>query len=192
MSINLQKGDRIDLAKEDPNLKRVAVALGWDENGTNSGAEFDLDASVFMLNANGKIPSEKFFVFYKNLKSPDGAVEHTGDNLTGGGAGDDETIHVEFGKLDSRIVEIPVVVTIYDAAARKQNFGMVNNAFIRLYNVDTKKEICRYDLSENFQRETAIEFGRLYKKDGAWKFRPVGQGYNDGLEGFVNMFYEGN
>jgi len=203
VSINLQKGDRIDLAKEDPNLKRVAVALGWDENNTNSGAEFDLDASAFMLNANGKIPSEKFFVFYKNLTSLDEAVKHTGDNLTGGkgdnktdhvefGKDDNETIHVEFGKLDSRIVEIPVVVTIYDAATRKQNFGMVNNAFIRLYNVDTKKEICRYDLSENFQRETAIEFGRLYKKDGAWKFRPVGQGYNDGLDGFVNMFYEGN
>lgn len=188
MSINLQKGDRFNLTKEAPGLVKVGVGLGWDANASNTGSKFDLDASVFMIDANGKLPADGFFVYFGNLNSPDGAVKHTGDNLTGDGDGDDEAILIDLSKLDSRITEIPAVVTIYDAAARKQNFGMVNNAFIRLYNVETKAEICRYDLSEDFSRETAVEFARLYKKDGEWRFKAVAQGRNDGLNGFLQMF----
>ncbi|SFL63664.1 TerD family protein [Pelosinus propionicus] len=191
MGINLSKGERINLSKEAPSLKKVGVGLGWDTNSTDTGVDFDLDASVFMLGANGKIPSEKSFIFYNNLTSPDGAVKHTGDNLTGEGDGDDETILVELAKVDSGINELVFVVTIHEAEKRRQNFGQVRNAFIRLYDQDTNKEVAKYELDEDFSKETAIEFGKLYKKDGQWRFQAVGQGYNSGLQGFVDKYFEG-
>ncbi|BBB91461.1 MAG TPA: TerD family protein [Methylomusa anaerophila] len=190
MSINLSKGERINLSKEAPGLKKVGVGLGWDTNTTDTGVDFDLDASVFLVGANGKIPSEKYFVFYNNLTSPDGAVKHTGDNRTGQGDGDDETILVDIPKLDGNIQDLIFVVTIHEATARKQNFGQVRNAFIRLYNEENGKEVAKYELNEDFSRETALEFGRLYKKDGEWRFQAVGQGYNTGLQGFVDKYYE--
>ncbi|EIW15878.1 MULTISPECIES: TerD family protein [Pelosinus] len=191
MGINLSKGERINLSKEAPSLKKVGVGLGWDTNSTDTGVDFDLDASVFMLGANGKIPSEKSFIFYNNLTSPDGAVKHTGDNLTGEGDGDDETILVELAKVDSGINELVFVVTVHEAEKRRQNFGQVRNAFIRLYDQDTNKEVAKYELDEDFSKETAIEFGKLYKKDGQWRFQAVGQGYNSGLQGFVDKYFEG-
>lgn len=188
MAINLNKGERINLAKEAPSLKRVGVGLGWDTNVTDTGFDFDLDASVFMLNASGKIPNERFFVFYNNLKSPEGAVEHTGDNLTGEGDGDDETLNVELAKIDAAVTEMVFIVTIHEAESRKQNFGQVRNAYIRLYDLDTNREVAKYDLEEDFSRETAIEFGRLYKKDNQWRFQAVGQGFNAGLQKFVDQY----
>jgi len=190
MGINLGKGERINLSKEAPSLKKVGVGLGWDTNSSDTGADFDLDASVFMLGANGKIPTEKNFIFYNNLTSPDGAIKHTGDNLTGDGDGDDETVNVELAKVDATINDLVFVVTIHEAEKRKQNFGQVRNAFIRLYDIDTNKEIAKYDLEEDFSKETAIEFGKLYKKEGQWRFQAVGQGYNSGLQGFVDKFFD--
>ena len=189
MGINLSKGERINLSKEAPSLKKVGVGLGWDTNSSDTGADFDLDASVFMLGANGKIPTEKNFIFYNNLTSPDGSIKHTGDNLTGDGDGDDETVNVELAKVDAAINDLVFVVTIHEAEKRKQNFGQVHNAFIRLYDQDTNKEIAKYDLEEDFSKETAIEFGKLYKKDNQWRFQAVGQGYNAGLQGFVDKFF---
>lgn len=188
MTINLSKGDRISLSKEAPGLKKVGVGLGWDINATDTGAAFDLDVSVFMLGSNSKIPDEKYFVFYNNLKSPDGSVESLGDDRTGEGKGDDETIYVELGKVDSSIQEILFVATIYEAESRRQNFGQIRNSYIRLYNQETDLEVARYDLEEDFSRETSLEMGRLYRKDGEWRFQAVGQGYNSGLESFVNQY----
>lgn len=188
MGISLSKGGRINLSKDAPNLKKVQVGLGWDENQTDTGKDFDLDASVFMLNSNSKIPKDEYFIFYNNLKSPDNSVKHQGDNLTGGGDGDDEVIKVDLNSIDSSIEELLFVVTIHEAKERGQNFGQVRNAFIRLVNEDTGEEVTRYDLEEDFSTETAIEFGKLYKKDGQWRFQAVGSGYNNGLQGFVDKY----
>lgn len=183
MAINLQKGGRVSLG-----LQRVSVGLGWDPNDS-TGFDFDLDASAFMLGENGKIPADEFFVFYNNPESPDGAVKSSGDDLTGGNSdGDDETLSVDLSKLDPRISEILFTVTIHDAENRRQNFGQVRNSFIRIYNTDTDEEIARYDLEEDFSVETAVEFGRLYRKNGEWKFQAVGNGYKGGLEYFVNKY----
>lgn len=191
MSINLGKGERINLSKEAAGLKKVGVGLGWDTNTTDTGADFDLDASVFMLGANGKVKNEQYFVFYNNLNSPDGAVKHTGDNLTGDGDGDDETLLIDLSKVDSGVQDMVFVVTIHEAESRKQNFGQVRNAFIRLYDQESGKEVAKYELDEDFSRETALEFGRLYKKDSEWRFQAVGQGFNTGLQGFVDKYYQG-
>lgn len=188
MAISLNKGGRVDLSKEAPSLTNVGFGLGWDENDSDTGAEFDLDASVFMLSSNGKIPTDDYFIFYNNLKSPDNAVEHTGDNTTGDSDGDDETVNVTLKKINSSIEELVFVVTIHDAQNRGQNFGQVKNAYIRLYDLDTNIEIAQYDLEEDFSIETAIEFGRLYKKNGSWRFKAVGAGFNAGLQGFVDKF----
>jgi tellurium resistance protein TerD len=188
MAISLTKGARFNLTKEAPSLKKVTVGLGWDANTTDSGSDFDLDASVFMLNEHKKIPSEKFFVFFNNLKSEDGSVIHHGDNLTGGGKGDDEIITIELEKVDPRIQEILFVVTIYEYDIRKQNFGQVSNSYIRLLD-DQNKELAKYELDEDFSTETAIEFGRLYRKDGTWRFQAVGMGYNKGLDAFVEQHF---
>lgn len=188
MGISLSKGGRIDLSKEAPSLKKVGLGLSWDTNNSDTGADFDLDASVFMINASGKIPNDKNFIFYNNLTSPDGSTVHQGDNRTGEGDGDDEAIFVELSKINIDIKELVIVVTIDEAESRKQNFGQVKNAFIRIYDLDTNKELAKYDLEEDFSVETAIEFGRLYKKDNSWKFKAVGSGYNAGLQGFVNQF----
>ncbi|CZE45723.1 TerD family protein [Campylobacter geochelonis] len=188
MGVNLSKGGRISLNKEAPGLKKVLIGLGWDTNTSDTGVEFDLDASVFLLNEQNKVQSDRDFVFYNNLTSSDGSVNHTGDNRTGEGDGDDESIKVDLNKISSYIKDISIVVTIHDAVARRQNFGMVRNAFIRLVNDETGKEIARFDLEEDFSTETALLFGRLYFKDNEWKFNAVGTGYKEGLEGFCKLY----
>ena len=188
MAVNLTKGGRISLNKEAPGLKKILIGLGWDTNASDTGANFDLDASVFLLDSNAKVANEKDFVFYNNLSSSDGGVVHTGDNRTGEGDGDDESIKVDLSKISSSIKEIAIVVTIHEAAQRKQNFGMVRNAFIRLVNDETNTEIVRYDLEEDYSTETGLLFGRLYFKDNEWKFSAVGTGYKEGLDGFCKQF----
>ncbi|TWO28587.1 TerD family protein [Campylobacter hyointestinalis] len=188
MAVNLTKGGRISLNKEAPGLKKILIGLGWDTNASATGADFDLDASVFLLDSNAKVANERDFIFYNNLSSSDGSVVHTGDNRTGEGDGDDESIKVDLSKISSSIKEIAIVVTIHEAAQRKQNFGMVRNAFIRLVNDETNTEIVRYDLEEDYSTETGLLFGRLYFKDNEWKFSAVGTGYKEGLEGFCKQF----
>ena len=188
MSINIRKGERINLSKEAPGLKKAGIGLGWDVNSTDTGAEFDLDASVFMLGANGKIPVDEYFVFYNNLVSPDGAVKHQGDNRTGAGEGDDETIEIDLTQVSPDIEEMLFVVTIHEADKRRQNFGQLSNSFIRIYDLETDQEVTKYELEEDFSRETALEFGRLYKKNGEWRFQAVGAGYNAGLQTFVDKY----
>lgn len=188
MTINLSKGERINLAKEAPSLKNAGIGLGWDLNATDTGSAFDLDASVFMLGTNGKILNEKYLIFYNNTVSPDGSVKHEGDSLTGEGAGDDETLQIELSKVNASIQEIVFVVTIHEAEQRKQNFGQIKNSFIRIYDNATEKEIAKYELEENASTETAIEFGKLYKKDGEWRFQAVGDGYKSGLQSFVDKY----
>lgn len=187
MTCELTKGDRFNLSKEVPDFNKLAIALGWQVNQT--GQNYDIDASVFMLAANGRIPQEKYFVFYNNLSSLDGSVRHSGDNRTGQIDGDDETIYVDLDKINSCIQEIVFVVTIHEGQGKNQNFSQVKNAFIRLYNRETGSELVRYNLKEVFSRETALEFGRLYKKDGEWRFQAVGQGYNAGLQSFVDKYH---
>ena len=183
MAINLEKGQRVDVK-----LPKFVVGLGWDANSSSTGDDFDLDASVFILGENKKILSDKHFVFYNNLVSGDGAVEHTGDNLTGDGDGDDESIKVDLSKIDPRATEICFVVTIHEAEARRQNFGQVRNSFVRIYNPDTNEEIIKYELEEDFSIETAVEFGRLYKKGDEWKFEAVGVGQKGGLGDYLNKY----
>lgn len=183
MAINLQKGQRIGIG-----LQKVGVGLGWDPN-TSTGFDFDLDASAFMLGENKKLPLDEFFVFYNNPKSPDGAVESSGDDQTGGSSdGDDETLTVDLTKVDPRIKEIIFTVTIHEAEQRRQNFGQVHNSFIRIYNAITNEEIAKYDLDEDFSIETAVEFGRLYRRGDEWKFEAMGNGYKGGLQFFVGKY----
>lgn len=183
MAINLQKGQRIEIG-----LSKVGIGLGWDPN-EGTGFDFDLDASAFMLADNKRILKDEFFVFYNNSKSPDGAVESSGDDLTGGNSdGDDETITVDLSLVDSKIQEIVFTVTIHDYEARKQNFGQVRNSFIRIYNAQNNEEIAKYELDEDFSIETAVEFGRLYKRNNEWKFEAMGVGYKGGLDYFVSKF----
>ena len=182
--INLQKGQRIEIG-----LSKVGVGLGWDPN-ESTGFDFDLDASAFMLGSNKKLPQDEFFDIYNNQKSPDGAVESSGDDLTEGNSdgGDDETLTVDLTKVDPRIEEIIFTVTIHEAIARKQNFGQVHNSYIRIYNAVTNEDIARYDLDEDFSIETAVEFGRLYKRGSEWKFEAMGIGYKGGLQYFVDKY----
>lgn len=184
--INLEKGQRISM---DKGLTLVGVGLGWDPN-EGTGYDFDLDASAFMLGSNGKIPADEYFVFYNNQKSPDGSVESTGDDLTGGNSdgGDDETINVDLTKVDSQIQEIIFTATIYKAEERKQNFGQVRNSYIRIFDAKTDTEIARYDLDEDFSIETAVEFGRLCRRGGEWKFEAIGNGNKGGLQSLVNKY----
>lgn len=188
MTINLTKGERVSLSKEAPGMVKASVGLGWDVNQTDTGHQFDLDASVFMLGENGKIVGEKYFVFYNNLESGDGSVKSSGDSRTGEGSGDDETITVDLTTVNPAVQEIVFVVTIYQAETRRQNFGQIRNAFIRIYDQVTQNEVTRYDLDEDFSRETALEMGRLYRKDGEWRFQAVGQGYNSGLDSFLEKY----
>ena len=184
MAISLEKGQRIEIG-----LSKVSVGLGWDPN-EGSGYDFDLDASAFMLGSNKKLPKDEFFVFYNNQKSPDGSVESTGDDLTGGNSdgGDDETLNVDLTKVDSQVQEIIFTATIYKAEERRQNFGQVRNSYIRIYNSITNEEIARYDLDEDFSIETAVEFGRLYRRNGEWKFEAMGIGNEGGLQALVNKY----
>lgn len=187
MSVSLSKGGNVSLSKSDPSLRRVLIGLGWDTRST-SGDDFDLDASLFMLGAGGKVRSDMDFIFYNNLRSADGSVEHTGDNRTGVGEGDDEAIKVSLEGVPLDVEKLAVTVTIHDADARRQNFGQVDNAFIRVVNDETGNEIVRYDLSEDASTETAMIFGEVYRHAGEWKFRAVGQGYTGGLGPLARSF----
>ena len=179
--INLEKGQRVNVE-----LQQFSIGLGWDTNQSNTGVDFDLDASAFILGENKKLLSDENFVFYNNLKSPDGSVIHTGDNLTGEGEGDDESILIDLAKINPLATEICFVVTIHKADERKQNFGQVHNSFIRV--CDKNEEIMKYELEEDFSIETSVEFGRLYKKNGQWKFEAIGLGYKQGLQEFINKY----
>lgn len=181
MPINLSKGQKVDLTKGNAALKHIMVGLGWDVNAFDSGADFDLDASAFMCGANGKCPTEKEFVFYGNLEHPSGAVKHQGDNLTGEGEGDDEQIFVDLKAIPESVDKIAFTVTIYEAQERRQNFGQVSNAYIRIVDEDTNQELIRYDLGEDFSIETAIVVGELYRHNGEWKFNAIGSGFQGGL-----------
>jgi tellurium resistance protein TerD len=187
MSVSLNKGGNVSLTKEAPGLSAVLVGLGWDAR-TTSGADFDLDASALMLGTSGKILSDQHFIFFNNLSSPDGSVEHMGDNLTGAGEGDDEVIKVNLATVPADVDKITVTVSIYDADTRGQSFGQVRNAYIRVVNQTGGSEITRYDLSEDASTETAMIFGELYRSNNEWKFRAVGQGYSTGLAGIAKDF----
>ncbi|GBF17734.1 general stress protein 16U [Rhodococcus sp. Br-6] len=187
MGVSLTKGGNVSLTKEAPGLTAVAVGLGWDLR-TTTGQDFDLDASAIALGADKKVVSDQHFVFFNNLKSPDGAIEHTGDNTTGEGDGDDEIIKVDLAAVPANIESIVFPVSIYDADNRSQSFGQVRNAYIRVVNQADNSELARYDLSEDASTETAMVFGELYRNGSDWKFRAVGQGYASGLSGIARDF----
>lgn len=181
MPVSLQKGQKVSLTKDNPGLKKVVVGLGWDVNAFDSGADFDLDAAAFMVGANGKCPTEQEFIYYHNLTHPSEALKHMGDNLTGEGEGDDEQIAVDLDKIPANIEKVAFTVTIYDADTRRQNFGQVSNAFIRIVDEMTNTELIRYDLGEDFSIETAVVVGELYRHNGEWKFNAIGSGFQGGL-----------
>ena len=181
MGVNLTKGQKVSLNKNNPGLKDMVVGLGWDVNRYDTGGAFDLDAAAFLLTENGKISRTEDFIFYGNLEHPSGAVKHLGDNLTGVGDGDDEQIVIDLSLVPENIQKIAFTVTIYDAEVRRQNFGQVSNAFIRIYNKANGEELLRYDLGEDFSIETAAVFGELYRHNGEWKFNAIGSGYQGGL-----------
>jgi tellurium resistance protein TerD len=187
MAVSLTKGGNVSLVKEAPGLSVILVGMGWDVRET-PGADFDLDASAFLLTDKGKVRNAKDFIFYNNLNSDDGSVQHTGDNRTGVGEGDDEAIQINLQKMPPEIQTIALTVTIHEHEARKQNFGMVNNAFIRIVNVDNGKEITRFDLTEDMGTETAMVFGEVYRQGSDWKFKAVGQGYSGGLAGLCRTY----
>ncbi|NJN66871.1 MAG: TerD family protein [Chloroflexaceae bacterium] len=180
MAVALSKGGNVSLSKEDPGMSHAMVGLGWDARSSD-GAEFDLDASVFMLNNSGRVRADTDFIFYNNLQSGCGSVVHSGDNRTGAGEGDDEMVRVDLSRVPSDVAKLIFAVTIHEAETRRQNFGMVSNAFIRVVNEDSSKEIARYDLSEDVSTETAVVFGEIYRHNNEWKFRAVGQGFAGGL-----------
>ncbi|MGW7486722.1 TerD family protein [Streptomyces sp. NPDC054786] len=187
MGVSLSKGGNVSLTKEAPNLTAVVVGLGWDAR-TTTGTDFDLDASALLTNDQGKVANDQNFVFFNNLKSPDGSVEHTGDNITGEGEGDDEQIKVNLAGVPAEVSKIVFPVSIYDAETRQQSFGQVRNAFIRVVNQADNNELARYDLSEDASTETAMVFGELYRNGAEWKFRAIGQGYASGLRGIAQDF----
>jgi tellurium resistance protein TerD len=182
MAINLEKGQRQSI-----DAPKFTVGLGWDSNSSSTGESFDLDASIFLIGANGKIPSDNHFVYYNNLKSPDQAVIHTGDNLTGAGDGDDEKIQIDLSKIAPEVNEISFVVTIHHADTRRQNFGQIRNSFIRILD-QSNVELVKYELDEDFSIETAVEFGRIYKRNEEWKFEAVGIGMKGGLQDYLNKY----
>ena len=181
MPINLSKGQKVDLTKGNPGLKKIMVGLGWDVNIYDSGAAFDLDAAAFMRGENGKCPTEKEFVFYGNLTHASESVQHMGDNLTGEGEGDDEQILVDLSKIPANVSRVVFTVTIYDADVRRQNFGQVSNSFIRIVDEMSGQEIIHYDLGEDFSIETAVVVGEIYRHNGEWKFNAIGSGFQGGL-----------
>lgn len=187
MSVSLAKGGNVSLSKEEPNLAKILIGLGWDTR-TTDGVDFDLDASAFLLAAGDKVRGDADFIFYNNLRSSDGSVEHTGDNRTGAGDGDDEALQVDLMRVPTDVHKIAIAVTIHDGEARRQSFGMVSNAFIRIVNDATGREISRYDLAEDASTETAMIFGEVYRHNGEWKFRAVGQGYKGGLAPLARNF----
>ncbi len=190
MAVNLTKGQRVSL---DKNITNALIGLGWDTNQYDGGADFDLDACAFMLGANGKVRRDEDFVFYGNLKSPEGAVTHTGDNLTGEGDGDDEVILIDLTKVPADVQKIAITVTIYDAQVRNQNFGQVSNAYVRVARMSSPDdmvgtEVLKFDLDEEFSIETAIVVCEIYRRDGEWKFNAVGSGYQGGLEALCRNY----
>jgi len=187
MAISLQKGGNVNLSKEAPGMKKMTVGLGWDVRSTD-GDGFDLDASAFLLNSTGKVPSDAHFVFYNQATSPDGSIQHTGDNRTGSGEGDDESIVIELDKVPADIEKISVCVTIHEADARRQNFGMVSSAYVRCINATSGVEVARFDLSEDASVETAMIFGEVYRHNGEWKFKAIGQGFVGGLAPLAKNF----
>lgn len=187
MAISLNKGGNLSLSKTDPTLVRILIGLGWDERATD-GASFDLDASAFLLTASGRVRGDHDFIFYNQLKSQDGSVEHTGDNRSGQGDGDDESLVVDLSKVSPEVEKIAITVTIHDAQSRGQNFGQIANAFIRVVNQDSGIEIVRFDLAEDYSTETAMVFGEVYRHNGEWKFRAVGQGYAGGLAAMCQQY----
>lgn len=187
MSVSLSKGGNVSLSKEAPGLVAISVGLGWDARVTD-GSAFDLDASVFLCNEGGKVRSDADFIFYNNKTSIDGSVVHQGDNQSGAGEGDDETIAIDLSKVAADVQKVAFTVTIHEAEARKQNFGQVNNAYIRVVNTTDGKEIVRYDLSEDYSIETAMIFGELYRHGSEWKFKAIGQGFAGGLGPLAGSF----
>lgn len=188
MAISLQKGQRVDLTKDRPSLKNVLIGLGWDINHYDGETDFDLDASAFMTKANGKVGNENDFIFYGNLNHVSGSVQHMGDNRTGEGDGDDEVIKVQLDKIPSDYDTISFTVIIYEAEKRLQNFGMVENAYVRLIDEDTGEELVRFDLTEDFSTETALVVAEIYKRDGQWKFAAIGSGYDGGLKALCKEY----
>jgi tellurium resistance protein TerD len=187
MAVTLSKGGNMSLSKTDPALQRVMVGLGWEARST-TGADFDLDASAFLVQANGRVRSDDDFIFYNQLQSSCGSVQHTGDNRTGAGDGDDESLELALGQIPASIEKVVFCVTIHDADSRRQNFGQVSEAFMRLVNLDTGVELARFDLGEDYSTETAMIFGEIYRHQGDWKFRAVGQGFAGGLAALCGQF----
>jgi tellurium resistance protein TerD len=190
MAVSLAKGQRVSLEKIAPGLTEVFVGLGWDIKSVDTGVDFDLDASVFLLGSNDKLISDKHFVFFNNLTSPDPAksIEHTGDNLTGAGDGDDEVIKVKLTQVPAEVEKVVITVTIHEAQERKQNFGQVQNAFVRIVNLQNEQEVVRYDLVEDYSTETALIMAELYRKDGEWRLNAVGAGYQGGLQALLDRY----
>lgn len=188
MAVSLQKGQKVSLTKGNPGLKKIIVGLGWDVNRFDTGGDFDLDAAAFVLGANGKVLSDDQFVFYGNSADPSGSVQHMGDNLTGEGEGDDEQIMVDLTTFPANVDKIAFTCTIYEADERRQNFGQVDNAFIRIVDESTGQEIVRYDLTEDFSIETAVVVGELYRSNGEWKFNAIGSGYTGGLKALCSAY----
>ena len=188
MAVSLQKGQKVDLTKSNPGLTKILIGLGWDTNKYDGGSDFDLDAAAFLLGETGKVSSDGDFIFYNNLKHASGSVTHLGDNLTGQGDGDDEQLKIELSKVPQNISKISFTVTINDAEARKQNFGQVSNAFIRVCNDETGAELIRYDLGEDFSVETAVVVAELYRNGTEWKFNAIGSGFQGGLGSLCTNF----
>ncbi len=188
MAISLQKGQKVDLTKTNPGLTKIMVGLGWDTNKYDGGSDFDLDTAAFLLDDAGKVKSDADFVFYNNLNHASGSVTHMGDNLTGAGDGDDEQIKIDLSKVPAEVSKIDFTVTIHDAEARRQNFGQVSNAYIRIATEDTNVELIRYDLGEDFSVETAVVVGELYRNGAEWKFNAVGSGFQGGLAALCGNF----
>lgn len=188
MAISLSKGQKVDLTKGNPGLTNIIVGLGWDTNKYDGGQDFDLDSSIFLLDAAGKCASEQDFVFFNNLQGGAGSVVHKGDNLTGEGDGDDEVIKIDLPNVPASIEKIAFTITIHDAEARAQNFGQVSNSYVRIVDAATNTEVIRYDLGEDFSIETAIVVGELYRHGGEWKFNAIGSGYQGGLASLVRDY----
>lgn len=188
MAVSLTKGQKVDLTKGNPGLTHILVGLGWDTNRYDGGADFDLDAAAFLLGAGSKVSSDGDFVFYGNLKHASGSVEHLGDNLTGEGEGDDEQIKIDLAAVPASVEKIDFTVTIYEADVRRQNFGQVSNAFIRVVDEATGTELIRYDLGEDFSIETAVVVGEIYRNNGEWKFNAIGSGFQGGLHALCQNY----
>lgn len=188
MAVNLSKGQKVSLTKDNPRLSKLLIGLGWDINKYDSGSDFDLDAVVFLLSSNGKVANDSDFIFYSNLKHPSGGVEHMGDNRTGEGEGDDEIIKVDLSLIPASVDKIVFAVIIYDADSRKQNFGQVNNAYIHVVDNISHAELVRFDLGEDFSVETAVIVAELYRHNSEWKFNAVGSGFQGGLEALCQNF----